>query len=218
MKLIFLIALSTYITPLTAENDSNIWKLKHDKNGVYVYSRKKEGSKHVVVRGETQVSASLNQLAALLRDPDACSEWADMCEKAFVHTRLSKYESYVYTYKNVPWPIANRDTLTHIVWSQDPQTKVVTMKGHALSGVLEEQKGALRITDANAVWKFKPLEHKRVEITVTAYVDPSGRSPAWLTNKIFEKSLYKTLKKIRRLSEKGRYKNAKVEFIDEKMP
>ena len=191
------------------------WDLKRNKQGIQVYTRPVEGSKFKAIQAKMVVDASLTELTALILDTEACPKWADLCKEARVHQQLSPTEFYVYTYNNVPWPVSDRDALAHVRWAQDPQTFAVTMTAQATEGILEKTKGAVRLVNANTGWAFTPVAEGKVEVTMSAHVDPAGPTPAWLTNMLLVDSPFKTMKSMRKVIASGAYRSASVDFVEE---
>lgn len=191
------------------------WELERDKKGVQIYTRDIKGSPYDQVKGVTFVNARLSSLVALVRDTEACPEWADLCAESRVHESLSETEHYVYTLNDIPWPASNRDVLAHVTWEQNPDSLQVTMHSKATDGLLEKSKGVVRLTDANASWVFKPVGEGVVEVTTMAHIDPGGPLPGWMTNLFLVDSPYNTLLKMKQAVSKDKYVNAEVSFIRE---
>jgi len=191
------------------------WELKKDEKGIQVYTGEVEGSKFKAVRATMIVDAKLSELAALVRDPQACTEWADLCEEAREHKRISETELYVYTLNNLPWPVKNRDALAHVIWQQHTETLAVTMTATATTDILPEIKGAVRLTDAITRWIFTPTTNNQVAVMTEAHVDPAGPTPAWFTNLLLVDSPFKTMINLRKLVATGRYDNVQFDFITE---
>ncbi len=200
---------------LWAADNQAAWDLKRNKQGIQVYTRSVEGSKFKAVQAKMEIEATLTELTALILDTEACSDWADLCKEARVHEQLSPTEFYVYTYNNVPWPVSDRDALAHVKWSQDPESYAVSMQAKATDGILEKRKGAVRLTEANTGWTFTPVADGKVEVVMSAHVDPAGPTPAWLTNMLLVDSPFKTMKQMRKVIAGGGYRDAKVAFVEE---
>lgn len=191
------------------------WTLERDKNGVQIYTRDVKDSPYDQVKGVMRIKARLSSLVALVKDTDACADWADLCADSWVHKSLSETEQYVYTFNDIPWPASNRDVLAYVTWEQDPDNLKVTMHSEATSGLLNENKGVVRLTEANASWIFKPLDGGLVEVTTLAHINPGGPLPGWMTNLFLVDSPYNTLVKMRQAVTRPEYTNAEVSFIRE---
>ena len=96
MRTTLLLLMLTLIAPIPA-NAEEEWELKRDRDGIQVYTRSVEGSKHKAVKAEMRVEASLNELVGLVMDTSACPEWAALCKRSEVTEQVSETELYVYT-------------------------------------------------------------------------------------------------------------------------
>ena len=173
-----------------------------------------KGSKYRAIQSAVIINASLHSIIALIKDSEACSKWADLCEHSEVHRTISDSESYIYTYNNLPFPIKDRDILAHVQWNIDPQTAVVSMLSSATSGIKEINPKAVRLTEAVAKWQFTEQADGSVLVENIAHVDPNGPIPAWISNRLMISSPYKTLLRMRRLAESGDYDNHPASFPD----
>ncbi len=192
------------------------WKLRRDRDGIQVYTRKVEGSRYAAVRSTTVLQdVRLASLVALIEDAEACPDWADKCAESYVYERLSDTESYIYTHNAMPFPIKDRDVLAHVRWSQDLSSYEVVMNSEATTGIMEKVKRRLRLTQAKASWRFKPLASGGVEVTSDAHINPGSRMPAWITNMLLVDTPYATMKSFAAEVVKPKYQNASVDFIKE---
>lgn len=194
---------------------SGSWDLERDKKGVQIYTRDIKGSPYDQVKGVTFINARLSSLVALVRDTEACPEWADLCAESRVHESLSETEHYIYTLNDIPWPASNRDVLAHVTWEQNPDSLQVIMHSKATAGLIKKTKGVVRLTEANASWIFKPVGEGIVEVTTMAHIDPGGPLPGWMTNLFLVDSPYNTLLKMKQAVSKDKYVNAEISFIRE---
>ncbi|MEM7098052.1 MAG: START domain-containing protein [Pseudomonadota bacterium] len=212
--LLFLIssalALPTYVS---ASDLFDIeWDLKRDKEGIQVYTGNIEGSKLKAVKSEMRINAPINALIGLVRDADACPEWADLCKKAEHVEVISETQMYVYTLNDLPWPVSDRDAVAHILWEKDAESGHVTMVATVAPDKMPKTK-AIRIPYGITQWTFVPHENGEVTVISNAHVDPGGATPAWLTNRLLVDSPFTTMKKMRDIVTSGRYAEATFEFM-----
>ena len=168
------------------------WKLKRDKKNIQVYTQKIKGVKHKAVKAETVTDAvTIDALIAVILHAESCPDWADLCKESYVHSKNSETDYYVYTLNDLPSPVKDRDALTRVTWHKDPATDAVVMQSQVAEGILEEQKGAVRILNANIQWTFTPND-AGVKIESWALIDPVG-IPSWISNQLLVGAPYKTL-------------------------
>jgi len=209
MRLLLALLLVIGSAPALAEED---WRLEKDSDGISVWTRAVEGSKHRAVRARMIVATPIMELVALIRDTEACPEWAEFCAASHVHESVSEAEAYIYTLNDMPWPVTDRDALSHVMWTADATTGAVRMDAVATDGRLEPKKGAVRLTDASTSWSFTPTADG-VLVESEAHVDPAGPIPAWITNMLLVDAPMKTMQKLRDVAATGRYADAVVDFV-----
>lgn len=192
------------------------WELKRDRDGIAIYTAVVPDSKHKAVRSVMMLEGvRLSELTALVRDPDACPDWADLCKRAEVVETVSETEMYVYTLNDLPWPVTDRDAIAHVRWAQDAETGAVTMRASLVPDKLPVTDGTIRIQYGETSWTFMPQDDGRVEVASFAHIDPSGATPAWLTNRLLVDSPHTTNTAMRAIIDSDRYDNASFNFITE---
>lgn len=192
------------------------WELKRDRDGIQVYTRQVEGSKYDAVKTVTVMdNVKLASLVALISDAEACADWADRCAEAYVSEKISDAEFYTYTHNDMPFPVKDRDVVAHVKWSQDADSLEVLMDSVAVLGRIEEIRGRLRLTEASAHWRFKPLADGSVEISNDAHINPGSSLPGWVTNMLLVDTPFVTMEAFIKEVRKPKYRDATVSFITE---
>lgn len=209
MRLLMALLLVIATGPARAEAD---WRLERENDGISVWTRAVEGSNHRAVRARMVVDTPIMELVALIRDTQACPEWAEFCAASHVHESVSEAEAYIYTLNDMPWPVTDRDALSHVLWTADASTGAVRMDAVATGGRLEPKPGAVRLTEASTSWSFTPTEGG-VLVESEAHVDPAGPIPAWITNRLLVDAPMKTMQKLRDVAATGRYADVFVGFV-----
>ena len=189
------------------------WEKKKDEDGVKVYTSKVPNSKFRAVRAEVLVKGSVSALVALVLDNSACPKWADLCKESKLIEKISDTENYIYSYNDIPFPVSDRDALTHVVWTHDPVSGKVSMTSTATQGRYPKDKKAVRIENAVTKWHFTPKDNGTVLVENFAHIDPNGPTPAWVTNLMLVSSPMKTMKNMREIIESGQYADSKVAFL-----
>lgn len=180
------------------------WKLLSIRNGIEVFSRSVPGSAIRAVRGVMRVNARQSALVALLRDHEARPAWESLCAGARVQQALSETEEIVYLHYDLPWPVADRDMVMRVSWSQDADSRA-SMQAIAIEGVVPPTPGRVRVTKASSTWTFAPLEDGAIEVSVVAHLDPGGPLPAWLLNFLAADAPLDSLNSFRRLVAEDRH-------------
>ena len=116
MRLLMALLLVIATGPARAEAD---WRLERENDGISVWTRAVEGSNHRAVRARMVVDTPIMELVALIRDTQACPEWAEFCAASHVHESVSEAEAYIYTLNDMP---CRSRTATPCPTSCGPQT------------------------------------------------------------------------------------------------
>lgn len=188
------------------------WKLRREDDGIRVFTADVPDSKHAAVRSTMEVKTPLRELVALVLDTSACSTWAALCKESSIPKRRSDTEFHVYTYNDLPWPVKDRDAVTRVLWTVNPETGVAHMVAELTEGVVEADAKALRLSTGVTSWTFTPKENGTL-VENFAHIDPGGSMPAWVTNMLLVDSPYDTLVAMRDTVASGAYADAEVSFL-----
>ncbi|MCB1671693.1 MAG: START domain-containing protein [Gammaproteobacteria bacterium] len=192
------------------------WTLRRDENGIQVYTRAVVGSPYDEVLTTTVVdNLRLASLVAVLQDPAACPRWVHHCSRSHLLSTVSEREVYVYSYNDMPFPIRDREIISHVLWSQDPVNRSLTMTGTAVDGFVDRTPGSVRLTEARVAWRFQPLAGGRIRITNRAHLNPGSRIPAWLTNNLLVETPFLTMSAFISLARTSDFREAKASFVSE---
>lgn len=209
-KFIFLLIVLAF--PFLVLPAQENWKLKIDKEGIQIYSNQFGDSKIHALKVICIAQATLSQMTAVLLNINEQDEW-------FYHTsstilkQVSPTELYYYAELNFPFPFSNRDFVEHIVLSQNPVTKNVTMEVENLPGYIPLKKGIVRIIQSNCKWVIKPVSRNLILVEFALFADPGGSIPAWLVNLMSSYGPFETFKKLKTELKKPEYAQVTFPFI-----
>lgn len=188
------------------------WKLQSEKDGIKSYTREVPNSKIKAIKLETTFQAPLNQLVGVLLDIKSSPEWAYKTRSATVLKQVSPTEVYYYTELSMPWPVANRDFVGHLIASQNPDTKVVTIDGPVVPDYVPKKKDLVRIEKSVGKWVLTPLNDRETKVEYILQVDPGGNAPAWLVNMFASEGPTQSLKNLRAQLKKFDHKTTPLPF------
>ena len=200
---LFLLVLK--LSPASAQTD---WKLVTDKEGIKVYTSIEPGSKIKAIKVECDLDATPSQLVALIMDVKTATDWVYHTKSAVVVKQASPSELYYYSEINLPWPAANRDFVAHLIVSQNPDTKVVTIQGPAVPGLVPAKTGVVRIDHSDGKWVITPTGADEVKVVYTIHVDPGGDLPSWLVNMFATEGPVHIFRNLKAELQKTAYKNS----------
>lgn len=193
--------------------DAEGWTIRRHEDGIEVATCPVEDSRHDAVRARMTVAASLAEIVALLKDESACAEWAAYCAGANVLAERGETEAWVYTWNDMPWPVRDREVVSHIKWRRDAESGVVHMEGRAVDDPIEETGNRVRLHDARSTWTLEPLAGGEVRVEIVSHVNPSSPVPAALLNSMLVEAPHDTLRRMRALLLSGRYADAQFDFL-----
>src|ERR1700743_1092446 len=187
-----------------AQND---WKLSTEKDGVRVYTSMVPDSKIKAIKVECDLNATSSQLVALVTDVTTAPNWVYHVKSAKLVKQVSPAELSYYSEVSLPWTAQHRDFVAHLIVSQDPGTKVVTIDGPAVPGFVPIKKGIVRIDNSIGKWIITPVGPDQVNVEYSIHVDPGGALPSWLVNMFATEAPVKIFQSLRMQLQKSAYKN-----------
>jgi START domain len=213
MKRILLIAflLALKLIPASAQCG---WKLKTEKEGIKIFTSAVPDSKVKAIKVEAYFNATASQMVALVMDVKNSTDWVYHLKSAILIKQVSPSELYYYSEVNLPWPAAHRDFVAHLIVTQNPDTKVVTIDGPAVAGFVPLKKSIVRVNDSNGRWIITPSGNGQIKVVYTIHVDPGGSLPSWLVNMFATEGPLKIFENIKSQLQKPAYKNSVFAFVE----
>jgi ribosome-associated toxin RatA of RatAB toxin-antitoxin module len=202
------------VLKMSSASAQNNWKLITEKEGIKIYSSMVPDSKIKAIRVECDLNATPSQLVALIMDVNTATDWVYHVKSAKLVKQVSPAELYYYSEVSLPWPAANRDFVAHLTVSQNPDTKVVTIDGPAVPGLVPIRKGIVRIDNSIGKWIITPLGPDQVNVEYSIHVDPGGALPSWLVNMFATEAPLKIFQSLKMQLQKSAYKNIALAFVE----
>ena len=207
---IVLAVLLLQLSPVMAQYN---WKLSTEKDGIKVFTSEVADSKIKALRVECNFKTTLSQLTAVLLDIKTAPEWVYQTKSCVLLKQVSPADLYYYSEVKLPWPVSNRDFVAHLVTTQNPETKVVTIDGPVVSGMVPEKDGIVRVDHSKGKWVLIPQDNGEVKIEYTLQTDPGGSIPAWVVNMFASEGPMQSFKRLKLQLQKPAFKNASLPFI-----
>lgn len=174
------IALSWASAPAGHAGESP-WSLVRERDGIVVHTRPVEGSGIREFKGSAVVSASTEQIRALLRDADHFKDWFPNTSESRLLAREGDV-SYQYSVLDAPWPVSDRDNVFRSETAIDPTSGTVAIRVSAAPDYHPEQPERVRVRRALGLWLLEPLGEAQTRVTFTMHLEPGGGVPQWLIN------------------------------------
>jgi ribosome-associated toxin RatA of RatAB toxin-antitoxin module len=212
-KILFLFAL--LCSPLLATAQDNTWLLKTETEGIKIYNRTVPHSRIKELKMTTTVKTSLSALVHILNEVHRYPEWMPGCKGA----ELVNYDPmgtpcYMTTIQ-FPKPLAWRVMFTKNVVTQDPRTKVVTLKTVAVKNNTFDDDNFVVMKDVKTSWILRPVANGLVEIESYLFCDPSGNIPYWVVNSLLDRGPLKTIQRLLKRLKQPEFVEVEVDGIRE---
>jgi hypothetical protein len=175
------------------------WKLMTERAGVKVYTKNNADEKIKSIKAQCVLNAGVERIVDLLMDVRATEKWVCHTKSCVLLRRVSAQEFYYYTEVSLPWPVSNRDFVTHATVSVDPITKVVTVNAPSVPGWVSPKKGVVRVYQSVGHWVLTPITADRTSVIYTLQVDPAGMVPAWIVNSFSYQAPVETFRNMKKL-------------------
>jgi len=185
------------------------------KEGIKVYTRPVANSKIKAIKVECSLAVRPSQLVAAIMDIEHSSQWVYHTKQSRVIKQVSPSELYYYAEVNVPWPAENRDYVSHIMVSQNPKTKMITIDAPCVTGMVPEKDKVIRIIHSTGKWTIAPTENNTIKVTYELEVDPAGSTPAWLINLFATQGPLETFQKLKVQLAKKEYRDVRLGFVED---
>ena len=209
-RLLPLLLLLTTITTCFAQDT---WKQSVDKDGIKIYTRAIQNSKLKAIKVDCNLNVHPSQLVKIIMDIDNSRQWVYHAKQAYVVKQVSPSELYYYSEVSVPWPAEDRDYIAHIMVSQNPISKVVTIDAPCLADMVPPKPNAVRISHSTGRWTITPVGNNSVKVDYQLEVDPAGDIPAWLINLFATEGPLKTFERLKQQLTKKEYQDIKLSFV-----
>jgi hypothetical protein len=172
--------------------NASSWKSIIDKQGVQVHSRPHPNSAIYEFKVTTVFDAPIHKVVALALDLKHYNTWVENLESMIVFDKPGENSIIYYVALDLPWPIGNRDAVTHMYYTQDPVSKSVTFHYTEMPNFYPEQEQYIRVTRNKGTWTLTPTKEGKVLSVRKAYADPGGWLPAWIINATMDSIVVKS--------------------------
>mgnify|MGYP006253058255 FL=1 len=165
----------------TTKNQNGKWHLAKNRNDIKVYTRSVEGFVLKEFKGETNIKASIEEVLSIIKNLDNYTTWMPGCTESKLLKKVSDNEYYHYAVREAPWPLFDRDAITHI--KIEPQTNgEVLIKVVAKPDFIAEKSNMVRVPIVRASWRFVPKNDGSTDIIYIGIGSAGGNIPDWLAN------------------------------------
>jgi len=180
-------------------NENQDWQLKIDKHNIQVYA-KATASGYSEVKAITSIKALPADFLSLLDDVAIGDQWIDNCEKIILIDSPNANERIVHSFFHAPWPVKNRDMVTHskAVFEESGVVKIIVSDYSDVHPAINDY---VRMENVRGEWTLKPDDSAQMTVSYEGYGEPSGDLPLWLANNLVKSSTFNTFEQMRTLLE-----------------
>lgn len=202
LPLLLLFILSTSISQLSAQENTQNWQLVKDEKGIKVYTRILEHSNYKEFRGVLDIQTSLDDLLAFINNESRCPDWQYRCIK-----RLNLSDGYIYKLSELPWPFSDRYTVMQSKKHFDQQQNIFTLRlknikreqlPKKILAQLPEQNNTVQMRYSDGYWQFKLDNASSINITYQMLGDPARVFPAILADQGVINAAFITLSNLKK--------------------
>lgn len=189
------------------------WKLRKEKNGIKVFSRKTKNYNFDELKVECVLDGRLSQLAAVLFDVNKQYQWVYKTTKSELLKQVSAADVFFYTEIESPWPFDNRDLIVHMSMTQNPGNKTMTIEAKNVNNYLAEKKGIVRVKYSSALWTVTPVNSNQIKIDYRIQLDLGDGVPAWVVNLFSVNGPYESFSNLKQKIKQPQYAQAKFPLV-----
>ena len=199
----------------TASELENEWKLKKEKHGIKVFMKHKDESRLKTAKAVAEITVDdPYSIVAVLNDYETIPKWFHLVSKVEDLGRKSEVDRDVRIVSDLPWPLKDREVVSHVLIEQDPATYAVRLEFKNKPGLLPPNKDYLRVEEYEGYLLFEFLGNKRVKLTFEAIGDPGGNIPYWMANMLAAEIPYFSIKRMIKYIEKEKFQGQNYDYVE----
>lgn len=167
------------------------WKVAKEKNGVKIETRFIDGWSIKEYRATVYIKTTLDKAVEAYRDPIKRKSFMARSIEVSNLKENSKTDIITYNLGNAPWPVADRDNITHSIFKKTGNQVRVSMK--SLPNYIPEKDGIVRVPRSKGYWLFIDQGNGIVKVVQQSVADLGGSVPDWLVNSTIVEGPYDVL-------------------------
>jgi hypothetical protein len=168
------------------------WKKEQSKDGSiqveYTIYDEKDGSgdemQIIEYKTKTTRALSFDKCIDVLKNVANHKDFSDETEESYKIKDLSENKSLIYYYIDAPWPMPNSDCVSVMSMIEEPENNSIRFELVAAADEYEMQ-DVKRMTVSTAIYTFKKVDEKDVEISIYTKFSPVAAAPDWLVKTWF---------------------------------
>jgi len=191
MALRILIILTAIVFGFQGHPQTN-WDLKKDGHGIKVWAADSGATSFKAVKVECLLKGNINRLIEILLDVDNHKNWVYSTIHSYLVKKISEKELRYYVELEFPLFTKNRDLVIDMVINRDTTRNVATIYTDAVTGVVPEKDGIIRIVSFHARYEVDQVDQDHLHIVYYSVADPGGAIWPARANLVVAKGPYNT--------------------------
>ncbi|WP_417529819.1 START domain-containing protein [Marinobacter lipolyticus] len=190
------------------------WTLRKETDNIKVYTIDQDDSSFQAFKAEALMDTSIENLMAVMVNPESCVEWVHNCTKSHAFGDGHFHDRYAYSVNNMPWPVADRDYVLRIRTQGEQISGEVVMELNAVPDRREEVDGLVRVDRSDTLYRFIP-EGDMTRMVWIQHTEPNGAIPGWLVNTLLVDIPVKSMEQLERVTREERYQDHTLVYGEE---
>lgn len=208
------LALSLSAQASLPDEASPDWSLSKSTDDIRVYTIEQPDSSFRAFKAIALLDVPIENLMAVMIDPTSCEAWVHGCTESYGFGNGTFHDRYAYSVNDMPWPVADRDYVLHIVTEGSERTGEVVMNLNAVPDHREEFEDYVRVDRSDTLYRFVP-EGEQTRMVWIQHTDPNGALPGWLVNSLLVDIPIKSLQSLEKVAQQAKYREHQLEFDDQ---
>lgn len=172
--------------------------LKKSGDSVKVYLCHTDTSRLKYIKAEFWLNGKMSELVSHIMDVERYVDWQYNTIDVRVIGKKGLREVTYYAEIEAPWPISNRDMVGHIIVSQDPVSKQMTIQSNGRPQAVPEVNEKVRVPYSKSQWLVDYVKPGLLKVDYFIQIDPGGSVPVWMVNMVAAEAPFVTFKNLRK--------------------
>jgi hypothetical protein len=161
--------------------DPSSWIEHSQRKGITVYKSKSADSQVLSVRGDAEISASIQNILEVLKDNARASAWMPHVAEKREISYSDAQERIEYTHVDMPWPMQDRYFVNRGRLSREADGSVIVSVESVDAPDIVDQ-GRVRGWIHYSEFILRPISENQTHMSVQVNCDPNGAIPKWMVN------------------------------------
>ncbi|MDZ7646903.1 MAG: START domain-containing protein [Cytophagales bacterium] len=171
-------------------------ELKKEKNNIKIYSCPTKESSFNTIRAEFEVNSTIEKYISIVIDIENYKIWRYRETEHRLLKKISDTELIYYNQVDAPFPVSDRDMVSHLTISQNTQNKILTITAESMPDYIPHVDNIVRIPRSKSIMTLKQISESKLKAICTIEVDPGGSIPAWVSNTFGTQAPYETFRNL----------------------